>query len=57
MADLQKFKIMFLKFMHIDTCRFSSSILICVVVWAVIENQSKSSLINLFVQKDTKHSF
>lgn len=57
MADLEKFKIMFLKFMHIDTCRFSSSVLMCVVVWAVIENQSKSSPISLFVQKDTERSF
>lgn len=57
MADLEKFKIMFQKLMHVDTCRFSSSILMRVVVWAVVENQSKSSSISLFVQKDTERSF
>ena len=56
-ADLQQFKIMCLEFIHTHTCRFSSSILMCVVLLAVMENQSKRSLINLFVQKDTKLSF
>ena len=57
MANLQKFKIMCLEFIHTDTCRFSSSILMCVALLAVMENQSERSLINLFVQKDTKLSF
>ena len=56
-ANLPQFKVMCLEFIHTGTCRCSSSILMCVVLLAVMENQSKRSLIKLFVQKDTKHSF